>query len=646
MKLVKILSDKVQIRSDYKEFDDVRINDLIAVSDGEVELVTMVNTLTDIDTENEEEIGENDYILEHSSTKMLECSIIGTVKDGTFQKAIDKYPTMKVSAHRISKEEFASMLSRYTEGFCIGEYSAYEFPAYVDGNKFFQRHACIVGNTGAGKSETVAKILEQTSKLPGANVIVFDIHGEYKELSYARNIQIGGDRPFPIWMFGFTDMISNILKIKEESATVAMTALRKCYYNVCPKGKENRPVYFNYVEFVKLMKFLDEEMVGTGEVYKTGAQAGKEKIVKGDYNGKLTNIVNLLVDKARDSKYQFLFEDMPQQYLYDFMKDVLNNDVPVKNVYDSLDKNAYLFLPENEEMFGEMKEIPTGLDTLLLYSCSFEYNKDNTLTDSCFMDRTDNTIKLSELIAEDPKKATENPEDSSMLNNQFAAVLDDDSLSNVLLLNNEISWKKVASKKALPDDTMIRNLSSLQTLRVTAQNGTEKDSDKYQINKGKKKQKVYGSNILAGVAYRKIMNNARDNKGESANTLKDYKTYVVTDEEGKMLVEFSERYAITQASSTDQQTACMRLLWVMLSEAGQTQKNQQQQTTYPIMRSVFEKFQTYNAGYEGFSELEQARTQCITTGPNNRELLRFVSGIGKKQKVEGIKKYTDSYAEN
>ena len=48
MKLVKILSDKVQIRSDYKEFDDVRINDLIAVSDGDVEPVTMVNTLTDI----------------------------------------------------------------------------------------------------------------------------------------------------------------------------------------------------------------------------------------------------------------------------------------------------------------------------------------------------------------------------------------------------------------------------------------------------------------------------------------------------------------------------------------------------------------------------------------------------------------------
>lgn len=87
MKLVKILSDKVQIRSDYKEFDDVRINDLIAVSDGEVELVTMVNTLTDIDTENEEEIGENDYILEHSSTQSLDGGMTESyLETGTYVK--------------------------------------------------------------------------------------------------------------------------------------------------------------------------------------------------------------------------------------------------------------------------------------------------------------------------------------------------------------------------------------------------------------------------------------------------------------------------------------------------------------------------------------------------------------------------------
>lgn len=332
MKLIKILSDKVQIRSDYKEFDDVRINDLISVSDGDVELVTMVNALTDTDTEDEAEIEEMDYITDNSSVKMLECSIIGMVRNGTFEKAIDRYPTMKVKAHRITAEEFAGMLGKYSKGFRLGEYTSYSFPAYVDGNKFFQRHSCVVGNTGAGKSETVAKILEQISRLQGSNVIVFDIHGEYKELSYARNIQVGEKRPFPIWMFGFADMISNILKIREESATVAMTALRKCYYKVCPNGKENRPVYFDYVEFVKLMKFLDEQMVETGEVYKSGDKAGMPKVAKGDYNGKLTNVVNMLVDKMEDSKYEFLFQNMSQQYLYDFMSEVMNNDMPVKNI--------------------------------------------------------------------------------------------------------------------------------------------------------------------------------------------------------------------------------------------------------------------------------------------------------------------------
>lgn len=332
MKMIKILNDKVQIRSDYKEFDDVRINDLISVTDGEVELVTMVNALTDTDTEDDAEIEENDYILENSSMKVLECSIIGTVKNGIFQKAVDRYPTMKVKAHKIEKDEFAAMLISYRNGFQIGEYTEYDFPAFVDGNKFFQRHACVVGNTGSGKSETVAKILEQVSDLPGANIIVFDIHGEYSKLSYARNMKIGTDMPFPIWMFGFSDMISNILKIKEESATVAMTALRKCYYKVCPNGKENRPVYFDYVEFVKLMKFLDEQMVDSGDTYKSGDKKGQPKVTKGDYNGKLTNVVNMLTDKMMDSKYRFLFENMSQNYLYDFIADVMNNDMPVKNI--------------------------------------------------------------------------------------------------------------------------------------------------------------------------------------------------------------------------------------------------------------------------------------------------------------------------
>lgn len=330
MKLVKILGDSVQIRTNLSEFRDIRINDLLSVSDGEASLVTMVTGLTD--TNSEERIGEEDFLGEITGVKNIDCAIIGSLKDGRFLKAIDAYPTTSVSICRIGAQEFKEMLGRGRGGFRIGVYSAYNCDAVVDGNKFFQRHSCIVGNTGAGKSETVAKILEETAKLPGANLVVFDIHGEYSQLSYASNIRIGEDFPFPVWMFGFNDLVANILKIREESATTVMTALRKAYYRVCPEGKENKPVYFSYQELIDEMESLDNSVVMTGEFYKTGDKAGMPKTTKGEYNGKLTSTVNLLKDRMMDSRYSFLFVEKMQGYLYDAVEAVLGADKPVKNI--------------------------------------------------------------------------------------------------------------------------------------------------------------------------------------------------------------------------------------------------------------------------------------------------------------------------
>ena len=91
MKLVRILSDSVQIRTNLLEFKDIRINDLLSVSDGVVSLVTMVTGLTD--TDSEERIGEEDFLGEITGIKTIDCTIIGSMKEGRFVKAIDAYPT-------------------------------------------------------------------------------------------------------------------------------------------------------------------------------------------------------------------------------------------------------------------------------------------------------------------------------------------------------------------------------------------------------------------------------------------------------------------------------------------------------------------------------------------------------------------------
>ena len=195
MKLIKINNSSIQIRTNLEEFRDIRINDLLKVYDMDACLIAMVTGLSDTDAE--ERIGDSDFLGEIVGVKTIDGSIIGSLEDGKFFKAVRRYPTTGVTIKRISSVDFSDMLMPDSaSGFYLGEYVDYHCGAWVDGNKFFQRHSCIVGNTGAGKSETVARILEEASRLPGANLIVFDIHGEYSRLSYAKNIRIGEDFPF------------------------------------------------------------------------------------------------------------------------------------------------------------------------------------------------------------------------------------------------------------------------------------------------------------------------------------------------------------------------------------------------------------------------------------------------------------------
>ncbi len=328
MKLVKILPDKIQIRTDDAEFKNARLNDLISVSDGEVELVTMITAITDNDVETQMDDNAIMEELKQPSLKVIECSILGSVIDGEFKQQIDRYPSTDVKIYNISDEDFASMIFPVDSRnlFSIGRYAEHDLVnALIDGNKFFQRHSCIVGNTGCGKSETVTKIVEETAKLPGANLVIFDIHGEYSKLSYVDSIKMG-EVPFPIWMLGFADMAANVLKVKEDS-TVVMSALRKAYYEQCDGGNENKPICFVFKGVLNYLYKLNEEMV-----ISSYTKEGNAKYAKGEYNGKLFGVINTMETLLADTRYLFLFDVMGQAYLSDFLNRIMGGDKPVKNI--------------------------------------------------------------------------------------------------------------------------------------------------------------------------------------------------------------------------------------------------------------------------------------------------------------------------
>ena len=110
-----------------------------------------------------------------------------------------------------------------------------------------------------------------------------------------------------------------------------------------------------------------------------------------------------------------------------------------------------------------------------------------------------------------------------------------------------------------------------------------------------------------------------------------------------MLVKYAERYAILASGSDEQKTACMRLLWCMLQETGQDKKANSGDTTYPVLRSSFEDFPTYNSGYKDFVDLEKLRQPCVLVGVESQQADAFVDGIGKTEDAKELKKYCSTY---
>ncbi|MET1101540.1 MAG: ATP-binding protein [Pyrodictiaceae archaeon] len=62
-------------------------------------------------------------------------------------------------------------------------------PVYVDVNKLVTRHTAILAVTGAGKSNTVAVILDRLSEL-GATSLVMDFHGEYVDTGFKGRVNV------------------------------------------------------------------------------------------------------------------------------------------------------------------------------------------------------------------------------------------------------------------------------------------------------------------------------------------------------------------------------------------------------------------------------------------------------------------------
>jgi hypothetical protein len=142
-------------------------------------------------------IGQNnqvDITFNLDSSREIIMKPIGTLKDKVFIMGVWIFPSLYSDVEIVTYEDLDKVLLTHEESAlqegvhrCIHigtSKSLIDYPIALDINRFFNIHTAVLGNSGSGKSNTIAHILhevyrKENNSAIGAKTIIFDANGEY-----------------------------------------------------------------------------------------------------------------------------------------------------------------------------------------------------------------------------------------------------------------------------------------------------------------------------------------------------------------------------------------------------------------------------------------------------------------------------------
>jgi DNA helicase HerA-like ATPase len=337
----------------------LQVNHLVAIQSSKAgqHLIGIINRITRKASDEEQPAGDDLGLTNFLFTEnILKVNLIGTLlnkhgeKENVFKRTLDTVPEIEAKCFPIDGENITKFMQtistkeNYEIPLSIGKYSIDEnAEAFLDGDKLFQRHAVIVGSTGSGKSWCVAKIIEQIAKLPMANSILFDIHGEYSGADFKadgiQHFRIANPSDLgkkgnlansvlmlPYWLLTYEEMLAMLLDRSDSNAPNQAMLFSKTVFTEKQKYLDevkdtvfkdsitiDSPVPYKIENVIEELIRLDEEMVA-------GAKVGTEK--QGPFFGKLTRFIQRLEAKSQDKRLGFLFQISEDELQLDWLNDL------------------------------------------------------------------------------------------------------------------------------------------------------------------------------------------------------------------------------------------------------------------------------------------------------------------------------------
>ncbi len=244
-------------------------------------------------------------------------SIIG---DGQFERGVVRYPTTGAEVHAIGSTDVAKMFDRFqSKGLAVGTLASHpSLKVCLDPTNLFGRHSAILGQTGSGKSWTVASIVQKTvAVMPRAHIIILDLHGEYcwKRSDGMHSYAFGDaivrhvdarELEIPYWLMTYAELCDLLIEHSEREATNQTAFFRDCLLE--GRQRENTtatpplgltrvtvdtPVYFSLDEILIKIRAKNVERVGN-----------RQGPMFGDFDRFLMRIES----KLNDERYDFLLK--------------------------------------------------------------------------------------------------------------------------------------------------------------------------------------------------------------------------------------------------------------------------------------------------------------------------------------------------
>jgi DNA helicase HerA-like ATPase len=251
---------------------------------------------------------------------------------GTFRLGAAHQPRIRAQCFLVEGERLSRFMASVAdevspeERLIIGRYGdEHGAKAVADGNRLFQRHLAILGNSGAGKSWAVALLMERAARLQSANLVVLDLHGEYGPLAdaglatrlrIAGAAEIGQDADdllhLPYWLLEIEELAMVVLNeddphspdqrlwlIHRIEALKRSSLAAAGNYNEAATATVDSPAPYRFEELLQWAERDESEQI---------VLQPSGKVVPGPYAGKLRGLITRLEARRADPRFAFVFQ--------------------------------------------------------------------------------------------------------------------------------------------------------------------------------------------------------------------------------------------------------------------------------------------------------------------------------------------------